>query len=107
MRVLSHEAASASHCGLCHLVLGSDFVAARWSRVLALVAFPGWWFEWSVSNSFETSTGNGRNLPGSGSRSLTMLSPSQRRLWSRVRGSSCCLSFQSRHCCVRDVLYKS
>ncbi|KAF2578812.1 hypothetical protein F2Q68_00004178 [Brassica cretica] len=33
----------------------------------------------SVSNSFETSTRNGRNLPGSGSRSSPMLSPSQRR----------------------------
>ncbi|KAF3542629.1 hypothetical protein DY000_02010219 [Brassica cretica] len=31
-RVSSHETASASHGGLCHLVLGSEFVAARRSR---------------------------------------------------------------------------
>ncbi|KAF3572808.1 hypothetical protein F2Q69_00062713 [Brassica cretica] len=44
-RMLSHETASASHCGLCHLVLGSEFVAARRCRSspINVQLFSAWW----------------------------------------------------------------
>lgn len=78
--LLSHKDVSTSYSGLCHLVLGSEFagfvsVSLRW--------WPYWVRAHVLYRCYHPLNGGIR---------------------SRVKGSSCCLSIQSRQCCVGDVV---